>query len=435
MKTFRQILFWTHLSAGLIAGIAIAVMCFTGTILAFEKQIVAWSERDARRVDVPPNATRLPLADLQRRVREAQPETRPAGVTISADPADAVAFALGRDSAVYANPYTGEVRTPASTKVHDFMHTMEDWHRVLALTGDNRPIGKIINGVGNMAFCLLAITGLYLWLPRSWSWRGVRAIAVINVRASGKARDFNWHNSIGLWCAPILIVLTLTAVPMSFRWGNALVYRLVGEEPPPQPAAPGNVGAAPSTRTPGDTANIKIERPSPDARSLSQDVILARVQTDFPRWEQISFRTGGLQRGQRGAGTPNSSANDAARTGERNGAPTASSSSDTLRRDPAGENRGPQPFTVTVREAGSWPRTATTTLTLNPFSGDVLKREGHADFTPGRRLRMWTRFLHTGEALGPVGQLVAGLACLGGCFLAYTGFALSYRRFFGKSAV
>ena len=28
----------------------------------------------------------------------------------------------------------------------------------------------------------------------------------------------------------------------------------------------------------------------------------------------------------------------------------------------------------------------------------------------------------------------AGLACLGGCVLVYTGFALSWRRFFGKGS-
>jgi uncharacterized iron-regulated membrane protein len=62
----------------------------------------------------------------------------------------------------------------------------------------------------------------------------------------------------------------------------------------------------------------------------------------------------------------------------------------------------------------------------------VLKREGFADLSAGRQLRSWTRFLHTGQALGWGGQFIAGLACLGGCFLVYTGFALSWRRFFGK---
>ena len=51
---FRQTVFWIHLVAGLISGLVIAIMCFTGTVLAFEKQLVAWSERDARQIAPPP---------------------------------------------------------------------------------------------------------------------------------------------------------------------------------------------------------------------------------------------------------------------------------------------------------------------------------------------------------------------------------------------
>jgi uncharacterized iron-regulated membrane protein len=61
-----------------------------------------------------------------------------------------------------------------------------------------------------------------------------------------------------------------------------------------------------------------------------------------------------------------------------------------------------------------------------------MQSEQFSDLSAGRRLRSWTRFLHTGEALGLTGQALAGIACLGGCFLVYTGFALAWRRFFGK---
>ena len=393
-------------------------MCFTGTVLAFEQEIVGWAERDARRV-VPPAdlSARLPLESLQRKLREAQPEFRPTGVTLQNDPAAAVVFSAGRDGGVYVNPYSGEVRQPASAQVRDFMHVMTDWHRYLALAGDHRPQGKLINGSCNLAFCALALTGLYLWWPRSFSWRSVKAVALFNWRLGGKARDFNWHNVIGLWSAPILIVLTLTAVPISFRWGGNLIYQFTGEEVPAQPG-PGAAPAGPA---------VEIRRPAPDTRPLSYDVIVAQVQQDFPRWEQISLRSGGLQRGPRpAAGAP--AENTPAMPRER-----AATSAGPRRERATGEGRtAPQPITVTIREAGSWPRTATTTLTLNPFTGETLGRSGYADLSAARRIRSWSRFLHTGQALGLVGQSVAGLACLGGCFLVYTGFALSWRRFFPR---
>jgi uncharacterized iron-regulated membrane protein len=414
---FRSVLFWTHLVCGLVAGTSIGIMCFTGATLAFENELVSWAERDARRVEVPAGAQRLPIDELQKKFRVAQPEARPSGIAISHDPRDAVVFQLGRDGAFYANPYTGEVRTPASTKVHDFLHLMEDWHRVLALGGDHRPIGKAINGACNLAFFGLAVTGLYIWMPRSWSWRSVRAVALFKGGLSGKARDFNWHNVIGLWSAPVLIVLTLTAVPMSYRWGTNLIFRLAGEEVPAQ-VQPGMNGMAGPV--------VEVPKPEPGTRPLSQEALIAAIQAQFPRWELLTMRTGG---GPRGPGGAPRAANQNPESRP------ATSSERSARPDgerPRGEGRTPQAVTVTVKEPGSWPRTATTTVSLNPYTGEVLKHEDYADLPTSRQIRSWTRFLHTGQALGLVGQLVAGLACLGGCVLVYTGFALAWRRFFGK---
>jgi uncharacterized iron-regulated membrane protein len=407
---FRKIVFWLHLVAGLIAGLAIGIMCFTGVVLAFEKQLVAWAERDARRIEAPaPDAARLTLTDLTARVRTTEPEARPQAITVSADPRDAVAFSLGRDNTLYAHPFTGEVRRPASETMHDFMHVMTDWHRWLALGGDHRPIGKAINGAGNLAFFALALTGLYLWWPRSLSWRGVRAVALFNWRLTGKARDFNWHNSLGLWAAPVLIVLTLTALPISYRWAANGIYHLTGEEPPAQ-AGPGGAPAAPA---------FEIQRPTPDARPLDPDALLAIARTQVPDWSTLTLRLGnGPQRGAAPASAGNPAATERRPAREAGGERS--------------ERRGPQAATIIVRTPDAWPRTATTTLSLHPFTGEVLRRESFADLSAARQIRSWTRFLHTGEALGWPGQLVAGLASLVGCVLVYTGFALSWRRFFPR---
>ena len=48
--------------------------------------------------------------------------------------------------------------------------------------------------------------------------------------------------------------------------------------------------------------------------------------------------------------------------------------------------------------------------------------------TPGRKVRVWLRFVHTGEALDWPGQLVAGAASLGAALLVWTGLALALRR-------
>lgn len=48
----------------------------------------------------------------------------------------------------------------------------------------------------------------------------------------------------------------------------------------------------------------------------------------------------------------------------------------------------------------------------------------------GMKARVWIRFLHTGEAFGLIGKIVATLATAASLVLEYTGFALSWRRFF-----
>ena len=90
-------------------------------------------------------------------------------------------------------------------------------------------------------------------------------------------------------------------------------------------------------------------------------------------------------------------------------------------------------MTVAVRTADQWPRFAATTFHLDPFTGAILRTDGFTDHSAGRRLRSWARFLHTGEALGWPGQLVAALASAAALFLVWTGFALSWRRFFGRT--
>lgn len=420
----RKTLFWLHLVAGLISGLSIAIMCFTGTVLAFEKQLVAWSERDARQIAPPaPGTPRLSLEDLAAKLRAAQPEARPQSIVLPNDPLAAVAFSTGRTGGFYVNPYTGEVRQPASSAMADFMHLMTDWHRTLGFHGEqSRPVGKLINGICNLAFCVLAVTGLYLWMPRTWSWRAVSPVIWFRNNSSAKARDFNWHNVIGLWTAPVLIVLTLTAVPISFRWGGTLIYTLTGTPAPATPAGgPGGGGPGGAFGT-GPTMNVTP--PSPDAKPLPQDALFAAVQKQTPAWQTLTLRTGtGGSPGGRG------SRGSATAPGGPASAPTPTA--------PTIENPAPPSavaVSFTVRESTSWPRTATTTLSVNPFTGEILKRTGYADQNAAQQVRSWTRFLHTGEALGPVGQGVAGLACLGGLFLVYTGVALSCRRFFGSTA-
>ncbi|HEX9005568.1 MAG TPA: PepSY domain-containing protein, partial [Blastocatellia bacterium] len=73
MKLFRKVLFWSHLTVGIIGGLVILMMSVTGVLLTYERQIIAWA--DTRNYQVAPpsaGAARLPVESLLAKVRESQ---------------------------------------------------------------------------------------------------------------------------------------------------------------------------------------------------------------------------------------------------------------------------------------------------------------------------------------------------------------------------
>ncbi|AEI67447.1 PepSY-associated TM helix domain-containing protein [Corallococcus macrosporus] len=384
MRTFRNILFWIHLLVGVAAGLVIAIMSFTGVVLAFEKQLIAWAERDARTVQVPaPGAPRLPVEELIERVRASRTDGKPSGVTVFPEPTSAVQVSIGRGAVTYVNPYTGEVLGNGATGLRGFFRWNMELHRWLVASGDSRAVGKAITGASNAVFLFLAISGLYLWWPRKWTLRAMRPSLWFRRGLKGKARDWNWHNVIGFWSLPVLIVLTASGMVISYKWASNLVYTVTGNTPPASKGPPGS-------------AAVKVPAPAVETPRKPMDALIAEAQRTSPTWSSVTLRLGGGARGGEGG------------------------------------SDGVDAVTVAVREADGWPLFSSKQVSLNPFTGEVAKVETYADYNSGRKARSWLRFLHTGEALGLLGQLVAAIASLGGVFLVYTGFALSWRRFFTR---
>jgi hypothetical protein len=168
---------------------------------------------------------------------------------------------------------------------------------------------------------------------------------------------------------------------------------------------------------------------------MEVSALLATVRDQFPDWTQMTFRVDGSQRP---TGVGNGARENGHSSGEsgfrsrdaRDANPTSARSEGLSSREGQG---GVPAFAVTIKEAGASPRFASRQVTMDPYLGTLLKSEEYAQLAAGRRLRMWTRFLHTGEALGPAGQVIAGAASLGGGILVWTGFALAYRRLFQRS--
>jgi uncharacterized iron-regulated membrane protein len=378
-RVLRRAVFWLHLTVGLTAGAVIFTMAVTGALLAFEPQLVDLAERSLWTGPPPaPGAPRLPLGEVVAKAEARQGGERATTVSLRPDPGASVRVGFGRDAVWFMNPYTGEASGPGS-RTHDVMHVIEDWHRWLG----SRDLGRPITGACNLAFLGLAVSGLYLWWPRTWSRIAVRAVSVLDVRLRGRARDFNWHNATGAWCAPVLIVLTLTGAVMSYQWANDLLYRLTGNEPPPAAGGAGPRAARPATAAAGAPRPGGERRRDAGADRVDLDALYARAAGQTPDWVMLTLRLP-----QRSAG----------------------------------------PATAFIQGPPTWHPSPRSVLTLDAATAAVVRWEPFSEANGGRRLRLLARVLHTGEVGGVLGQLVAGLASTGGAVLVWTGVSLAWRR-------
>ena len=385
----RSVFFWLHLAAGLLAGILVLIMSVTGVALTYERQLAKWSDRQFQSVRLGA-AERLPVEPLLEQFKRQRPDAEPSGVTVSSIPTDPVAVAVGQQRTIYVDAYSGQLLGDANQGVRRVLSELRAWHRWLAVEGEGRASARALTGWANVLFLFMIASGMYIWFPRRWSWASVKAIALFKSGATGKARDFNWHNVIGIWSAVPLFIVVASAVPISFPWGTALVYRAVGEEPP---AARGGGGGGRAGRGGG-------EAEGPAQRRAGREERGERAERGAVSFDGLSDLMARAERQERGWRTINLRL------------PSAADASLVFAID---RGDGGQPH-------------LRSTLTLSR-AGEVVTYESFSSQSTGRQLRSIMRFAHTGEVLGVPGQTVAGLVSAGGVVLVWTGIALAWRRF------
>lgn len=376
MKLFRTVLFWCHLATGLLVAGIVLVLSVTGVLLTYERQMVDWA--DMRGLDATPRApgvARLDADELLQRIAEADRQRgldpgSPTSLTWRADAGAPVAVAYGRDRTRFADAATGVVLGERNERVRDFFGSVTDWHRWLGADGDGRRTGRAITGAANLGFLFLVVSGFYLWWPRNWTRKAVRNVSLFRRGLSPKARDFNWHNVIGLWSVVPLLVIVGSGVVISYPWASDLVVAIAGE------ASPGERDAGRAVGTPPAPSRAQTRAPL--------GVLIAQAEARVPDWRRVTLQV-----------------------------PASSDTTVTLDLD---------------RGTGGQPQHRAE-LTLDRRTGAEVAWEPFEAGAPGRRARSILRFAHTGEVLGVVGQTLAGAASLGTALLVWTGIALSWRRF------
>ncbi|MCW1923199.1 PepSY domain-containing protein [Luteolibacter arcticus] len=360
-QRIRKLVFWAHLVAGVSAGLLILMMASTGVLLSFERQITEATDgfklEPATKPANPEGLVSLRQSDLKGAT----------GLMVFSDATQPAAFQFGKEKTLFVHPETGVVLGEGAKKTRAFFQFVTGLHRWLAMKSDSQELGKNITSAAALVFFFLILSGLVIWIPKRWTRQGVKVIATFQRQLKGRARDWNWHNVLGIWFALPLLVITSTGLVIGYPWANNLVFRLAGENPPP----PKGKGAPP-----GGMASAAIS-------TTGWNAAFATVQGRSPGWQSIQFQfpQGGGKEGV---------------------------------------------FQVFHSHRGRPDLRQVVTVDL--ASGEVRKVERFEDQSAGRRWRTWIRWIHTGEAGGWAGQLLAGLSAVAAITLVWTGLALAWRR-------
>lgn len=224
----RKLIFWSHLTVGLMVALVVLMLSLTGLLQTYEGQITRWAQTPIVSVT---GAERL-SADELAGIATIEAGGGATALRFTRDPDAAVAVQKGRNSTVFLDPFTGELLPEQAAGAAAFFSTVEHLHRWFALSGDGRDLGKAVTGAANLGFLFLLFSGAYLWWPRIWKWRIVRMnLWFRKGLPSSKARDYNWHHVFGFWAFVPLMAIVVSGVVISYPWASDLVFRLYGEEP------------------------------------------------------------------------------------------------------------------------------------------------------------------------------------------------------------
>ena len=382
MKKLRRLVFFIHLALGIGTGLVGALMAGTAVVMAFADSYLDVREYRSRTVNPFTEEQTLSLEALAERVAAAHPEESISRIGLDLHAHHAYEFYLGKTGLAYVNPVSGDIVLSDVVPLRKALHKgVEQWHRFFGLSGDSAKTGKQYASWFNVALIPLLLSGFVLWWPKSFRWRSIQTglLPIGKDRARGTERS--WHTALGFWALPFLLIMVVTGSMHSFEWVRDTAQRIIG---------PGNAKprAHDSLWAPGLSRQaIPTER-----QRLTLDELRDQADRELTGWTRLDIFPA---------------------------------------TDPKSENK--TGTTSLVAKTPGWgPSFFPVVLQVHPYSGEILDTHSWDDLSRGTRLLAWNRWLHKGEALGRIGQIIAGLACIVMLVLIYTGWALAIRRLFRR---
>lgn len=212
-------------------GIVITLICFSGAMLVFEKEITALCCSDIRNVEKP-SGRPMPVDMIAAKVARTLPEgVKVTGVTVSDDPTKAYQVSLSkpRRASIYVDQYTGEIKGRQERPA--FFTAMFRLHRWLLDVGspEGRPAwGKIIVGVSTIMFVVALVSGIVIWWPKTR--KALRNSLKLTLRKGSFRLWHSLHVAGGMYALVLLLAMALTGLTWSFSWYRSAFYAVFGVE-------------------------------------------------------------------------------------------------------------------------------------------------------------------------------------------------------------
>lgn len=212
-KWTRRLFAW-HKWTGLIGGVFVLFLIFTGTIAVFKNEI-DWLVTPAKRVEATGEVR--PLDEMLANVKSEFPDKRIANFSFAEDAETAHTFQAEGKSAderltIFVNPYTAQVTGTRNGET--LANVIRQTHVRFYAFGAN---GRIVVGVFGLLMFASALTGIFIYAP---FMKGVfaRKMKFWQIRQDNlKVKNSDWHKLIGIVTLVFNLIVGLTGAVLGLE--------------------------------------------------------------------------------------------------------------------------------------------------------------------------------------------------------------------------
>ena len=386
-KLFRKIHLWLSVPFGIL----ITLICFSGAMLVYEKEITEWCRPDLYFVQTVKEVP-LPMEELMETVAATLPEgTSITGVTISPDSQRAYQVSLSqpRRASLYVDQYTGEVKGGnVRLPFFDAMFRLHRWLMGSAQSASGgMSVGKFLVGISTLLLVIILLTGILMWLTNRR--KPLTKSLTISFTKGWPRFWHDLHVAGGIYATILLLAMSLTGLTWSFGWYRTGFYSLFGVEASSE-GGHGHGGGSQGSQ--GE--NNRRDRARGEGRQGRGGH--RSHHSPYAHWQEVYETLADSHPGYRqitlGAGT------------------------------------------ASVVPKGRNSLRAGDTFTFDTRSGKLTDSKSYADQPRSTKLHGWIYTWHVGSWGGAITRLLTFLSALIGATLPLTGYYLWIRRIFPLSS-